>query len=97
MAEKVEIVVFDDTDEAVLSLWDCTCASAAAWVPSNTILLLSRVRFHGAQRKMLSLGNGSYVDVDPEMRDAVWLRSYAEKIGKRDHVNLPFPVEGMPG
>ena len=43
---------------------------------------------------MLSLTNSTHVDVDPCMIDAYWLRGYAQRLTKREHVNQPFPEGG---
>jgi len=32
--------------------------------------------------------------VDPCMADADWLRGFAQRLVKRDHVNEPFPEGG---
>ena len=33
----------------------------------------------------------TYVDVDPLMTDASWLRGHAERLTKHEHVNQAFP------
>lgn len=37
----------------------------------------------------------THVDVDPCMVDATWLREFAARLTKREHVNPPFPENGM--
>lgn len=39
----------------------------------------------------LSLNASTRVDVDPDMNDALWLRSLAQRLIKREHVNPPWP------
>ena len=43
---------------------------------------------------MLSIGPITHVDVDPVMRDAEWLRGFAQKMTTREHVNPEFPDDG---
>ena len=50
--------------------------------------------FKGDRRPTLSLNQATQVDVDPCMDDAYWLRGYAQRLTKRDHVNEPFPDGG---
>ena len=90
-AEKVEIHVFDDTADAILTLWGCICPSAAAWKPSYTVLLITQPDFKAERRPTLSLNDKTFVDIDPLMTDADWLRGYAQRLTKREHVNQPFP------
>ena len=94
-AEKVEIILFDDTADVKLNLWGPHCFSTAFWKPSNTILLITRPGLYGEGRPSLSLTHDTYVDVDPCMTDATWLRGHAQKLTKREHVNQPFPEGGM--
>lgn len=93
-AEKVDVNVFDDTADATLTLWGCVAASASAWEPSSTILLLSNPALKEYTRPILSLTAETYVDVDPAIPDAEWLRKYARNLTKRDHVNPPYPEDG---
>ncbi|KAL9129416.1 MAG: hypothetical protein Q9217_002121 [Psora testacea] len=90
-AEKVEIRVFDDTAESMLTLWGCICSSAAAWEPSHTVLLISYPEFKVDRRPTILMKNGTYIEVDPLVTDACWLRAYAQRLTKREHVNQPFP------
>ena len=94
-AEKVDINLFDDTADVKLILWGSLCSSTAFWKPSNTILLITRPGLYGEGRPILSLTNDTYVDVDPSMTDATWLRGHAQRLTKREHVNQPFPEGGM--
>ena len=94
-AEKVDVHVLHHTAEATLTLWDALAASAALWKPSHTILLLSNPSFNRSEhRNTLSITAETLVDVDPEMRDAEWLRDYAQKLARREHVNPEFPEGG---
>ena len=94
-AEKVDVNVFDDTADVKIILWGSLCFSAAFWKPSNTILLVTRPGLYGEGRPLLLLTNDTCVDVDPCMTDANWLRSHAQRMTKREHVNQPFPAGGM--
>ena len=91
----MDVNVFDDTADAKLTLWGPLCSSPAYWIPSYTILLITRPGFHDEGRPLLSLNSDTYVDVDPCMTDAYWLRGHAQWLTKREHVNQPFPEGGM--
>ncbi|KAF2087803.1 hypothetical protein K490DRAFT_65082 [Saccharata proteae CBS 121410] len=90
--DKVEVHVFDNTAEGTLTLWAATTTSAAQWKPSHTVLLLTSpaYRIRGS-RAYLSFKSESHTDVDPVMPDAEWLRGYAQRLTKKQHVNPPFP------
>ncbi|KAL2038130.1 hypothetical protein N7G274_009077 [Stereocaulon virgatum] len=92
--EKTDVNIFDDTDEATLTLWGRTAASATFWKPSYTVLLITNPSFKRDRRPTLSLSQSTHVDVDPCMTDAYWLRGHAQRLIKREHVNQPFP-EGV--
>lgn len=94
-AEKVDVNVFDDTADVKLILWGSLCFSTAFWKPSNTILFITRPGLYGEGKPQLSLTNDTYVDVDPCMTDAYWLRGHAQRLTKREHVNQAFPAGGM--
>ena len=95
---NVEAIVFDNTAQAVLSLWEEASASAASWKPSETVLLISRPGYKEDRRASNIVVNAqTWVEVDPAMQDADWLREYARKLVKRDHVNLAFPEDGECG
>lgn len=89
----LEVVVFDDTAEMTLKLWDDTAVSARDWSPYNTILLFSGPGFRVDSRGRGSLGmtHSTLVDVDPNFADANWLKNYAANIHKRDCVKQEFP------
>ncbi len=84
--------MFDNTADATLILWGYLGTSAACWKPAYTILLLTYASFSGGRRPSLSLNKETYVDVDPLMTDAYWLRGHAERLTKRENVNQPFPT-----
>lgn len=46
-------------------------------------------------RPALSLTAETHVEIDPAIWDARWLREYARNLTKRDHVNPPYPENGM--
>ncbi|KAF2259306.1 hypothetical protein CC78DRAFT_74412 [Lojkania enalia] len=90
-SDIISIGVFDDTAEASLTLYGPTCASASRWRPSYTILLISNPSWRIDRMAFLSLNANTRLDVDPDMNDAVWLRSFAQRLTKKEHVNPPFP------
>lgn len=75
-------------------MWDILAASATDWVPSNTILLITKPGFRTDRKSKLLINSNTYVDVNPVMYDAELLRQHAQKMSKRDHVNPMFPVNG---
>ena len=87
-------MIFDDTSEATLTLWNEVVPSAAKWKPSETVLLLTSPGYDPTRKGRLSVTFGTFVEVNPAMYDAEWLRERAKKRSKRDHVNLPFPENG---
>ncbi|KAI2625948.1 hypothetical protein GGR54DRAFT_637720 [Hypoxylon sp. NC1633] len=88
----MEIGVFDDTAAGVLKLWEDKIVSAKRWVPSQTVLLISKPtsRAHGASRE-LGIGQSSMIDVDPDFPDANWLRDKVKGLAKKQSICLPFP------
>ena len=95
LAEKVDVKIFDDTSEANFTLWGWVCSSASAWKPSRTLLLISRPSFKVDRVLMVNMTSNTFVEVDPLMRDAIWLRSFAQKLTKREHVNPEIPDDGL--
>jgi hypothetical protein len=89
--ELVNVGIFDHTAEASLTLWGPTTNSAAPWKPSTTVLLLSNPGWRIDRRAWISLTSNTIVDVDPDMPDADWLRTFAQRMTRREHVNPPFP------
>ncbi|KAK8154487.1 hypothetical protein BKA80DRAFT_190698, partial [Phyllosticta citrichinensis] len=93
---NLTVHLFDNTaTEATLTLWDYSTHSAAAWSPGRTILLLTNPgnRSNAAASKLwLNLTSATTVDVDPPVRDALWLRAYATRMRKRGHINPAFPM-----
>ncbi|KAI9752989.1 MAG: hypothetical protein M1835_001055 [Candelina submexicana] len=89
--ELINIGLFDDTAEASLTLWNSTAFSASRWKPSETVLLISSPGWKIDRKAHLSLNGNTHVDVDPCMADADWLRAFAQRLTKREHVNQPFP------
>ncbi|MCJ1381859.1 hypothetical protein MMC17_004971 [Xylographa soralifera] len=91
--EKVDVNVFDDTFQATLTLWNHMTDSAASWRPSHTILLITSAAFRDGGRPGISMTSSTQVEVDPDMRDAEWLRAFAQRLTKKEHVNQPFPED----
>ncbi len=97
-AEKLDVILVDDTAEATLTLWGCNTPSAAFWQPSQTTLLLTNPEFRqeasSGRRPTITLTSSTHVDVDPCIPDADWLRAYVQRMTKREHVNQAFPENG---
>lgn len=92
--ERVDVGIFDDTGEATLTLWQSLAASASSWQPSHTVLLIANPRWTISQRAWLALKADTRVDVDPAFKDAVWLRAFAQRLTKKEHINPPYPEDG---
>ena len=97
MADNLEVIVFDDTRDVVISLWEDLISSTSLWKPSKTILLITNPSLRGGQHKKLLINFNTYIDIDPSLYDAEWLRNRAQSMAKKDHVNLPFPYRGRLG
>ncbi|MCJ1286437.1 hypothetical protein MMC26_005782 [Xylographa opegraphella] len=91
--EKVDVNVFDDTFQATLTLWNHVTDSATSWRASHTVLLITSAVFRDGGRPGISMSSTTQVEVDPQMRDAEWLRAFAQRLIKKDHVNHPFPED----
>lgn len=92
-AELVDVVVFDDTFATIFSLWDQVAASADSWEAAYTTLLLSSPGLKSGNKPTIQITPRTQVDVDPLMADVDWLRKYAQRLMRREHVNQPF-LEG---
>jgi hypothetical protein len=86
--------VFDDTAEATVTLWGSVTASTVSWQPSHTVLLITNPGWKTDRTAWISLTANTHVDVDPCFSDVAWLRSFARRLTKREHVNPPFPEGG---
>lgn len=95
-SELQEVIIFDDTAETALTLWNEQLSSPKLWKPSETILLISSPGFRISEWGKTSLGLTwqTMVDVEPEFADADWLRRYARSLAKKDSVSQDFP-EGV--
>ena len=91
---KVDVAIFDETEEATFALWGCTTGSASGWQPSETILFLTNASFKAQKSPTLGLKGDTLVDVDPLMKDAYWLRDYAHGLKKKECANQAFPENG---
>ncbi|OQO09850.1 hypothetical protein B0A48_04202 [Cryoendolithus antarcticus] len=118
VVDNMNVVVHDDTAEAILGLWGTVCCSpgttlstaptngatedtlstnpdvaktAEPWKPGETVLLLQAPGFKLGSFTYLNLTSTTLIDVDPAMKDAVWLRNWALRQKYREAVNPPFP------
>ncbi|KAH7083954.1 hypothetical protein FB567DRAFT_530316 [Paraphoma chrysanthemicola] len=90
-SELISLGIFDDTADASLTLYGALCDSAPIFHPSKTVLLISNPGWRIDKTAKLSLNANSRVDIDPDMSDARRLRTLAQRLTKKDHVNPPFP------
>lgn len=91
-SELVSLGIFDDTSEAVLTLYSTMCDSASLFVPSQTVLLISNPGWRIDKTAKLTITSNSRVDIDPDMGDARLLRALAQRLTKKEHVNPPFSI-----
>lgn len=77
----------------MFTLWGAALNSASTWVPSNTILLITNPGWCSNRPGAIYLKAVTYVDVDPAIPDAQWLRSYAQKLTRKCRMNPPFPEQ----
>ena len=95
LLDVVNVIVFDDTYDATLTLCGCVATSVAHWKTSSTILLLSNPGFRSDRRPTLSINSTTLVEIDPCMGEAEWLRAFAQRLTTREVVNVPFPKGGI--
>ncbi|TID19035.1 hypothetical protein E6O75_ATG06156 [Venturia nashicola] len=93
--ELVNINIFDDTAEATLTLWGPSALSASTWEPSKTILFISSPGWRIDRRTYISLTSSTLIDIDPNIPDAEWLRTYAERLTRHTHINPSFPYKSF--
>lgn len=96
-SELIPLSVFDDTAEAILTLYGVLCDSVSSFQPSKTILLISNPGWRIDRTAKLSLNGNSRVDIDPNMGDARRLRALAQRLTTTEHVNPPFPDADIKG
>jgi hypothetical protein len=90
--EMVKVMLFDDTGEATLTLWSDMSLSAVVWTPSKTVLMITNPGWNmGGKQLGLSVKGHTMIDVDPAIDDAEWLRGFATRISRKQHINAPFP------
>ncbi|KAF2742069.1 hypothetical protein M011DRAFT_413337 [Sporormia fimetaria CBS 119925] len=90
-SELVSVRVFDDTAEAILTITGSLCNSVSLWRPCHTVLLVSNPSWRLEKTTKLGLKSNTRIDIDPDTSDALWLRSFADRLTKNEHVNPPFP------
>ncbi|KAK3061132.1 hypothetical protein LTS18_006957 [Coniosporium uncinatum] len=92
LSDLVNLTIPDDTASATLTLWNHAASSTTTWRASHTVLLLSNPGWRFDQRRTaISLTANTYVDVDPSIPDAEWLRGFAARLTRREHVCPEFP------
>ncbi|KAF2023549.1 hypothetical protein EK21DRAFT_80638 [Setomelanomma holmii] len=90
-SELLSLGIFDDTADASLTLYGVLCDSASSFTPSKTVLLISNPGWRIEKSAKLTLNANSRADIDPDMSDARRLRTLAQRLTKKEHVNPPFP------
>lgn len=71
------------------------CSALKEWVPSSTILLITRPNCWGSNSSRLSVSSRTMIEADPQCldEDVDWLRRLAGWSGRG--VNERFPEEGL--
>lgn len=94
--DLVEVGIFDDTIVSVLKLWGEHAQSAQAFLPNQTVLLITKPRclMTSEVSGELSIGCSTMVEVDPQFPEAHWLRKTAKSLAKKDAILTKFP-EGL--
>lgn len=95
--DLVPVVLFDETASITLKLWREAAASARAWKPSSTLLLLTRPLLKDepwGRAPTLALGHASMLEVDPSeaWADARWLRRWVRALWRRESVAQDVPA-----
>ncbi|KAK3684730.1 hypothetical protein B0T22DRAFT_196272 [Podospora appendiculata] len=92
----VEVLVFDETADCIMKLWEDKVGSAKAWIPNKTTLLITSPSFSPPTKKAskgeLGIGISTMIDVDPAFPDADWLHRFAASRMKQESVYIPFPT-----
>lgn len=91
--ELVNVGLFDDTAEATLTLWGPMCGSVQDWKASGTVLLITNPGWRDGAKPSISLNASTMVEVDPDVEDATWLKAFATRLTRREHVNPDFPED----
>ncbi|KAF1815195.1 hypothetical protein P152DRAFT_431561 [Eremomyces bilateralis CBS 781.70] len=92
LATVAHVRVFDDTAETTISLWGFTSNSVSHWKASQTILLITNAGHKPNGNSLeVCLSSETWIDVDPELTDAAWLRNYAAKLTRRECACPAFP------
>ncbi|KAF9700717.1 hypothetical protein EKO04_001890 [Ascochyta lentis] len=91
-SELLTLGIFDHTADASLTLYSGLCDSASSLQPSKTVLLISNPGWRIEKTAKLSLNANTRVDIDPDVGDACRLRTLAQRLTKKEHVNPAFPA-----
>ncbi|KAF2011537.1 hypothetical protein BU24DRAFT_486258 [Aaosphaeria arxii CBS 175.79] len=89
--EVVGLRLFDDTAEVSLTLYGAACHSTSRWQPSQTVLLISSPGWRIDSIAKLSMNASTRLDIDPDLADVNWLRCFAQRLMKKEHINPTFP------
>ncbi|KAH7384318.1 hypothetical protein DE146DRAFT_622816 [Phaeosphaeria sp. MPI-PUGE-AT-0046c] len=92
-SDLISLGIFDDTADATLTLYSRVADSASSFQPSHTILLISCPGWRIDKTAKLTLNANSRIDIDPDLADARRLRTLAQRLTKKEHVNPPFPTD----
>lgn len=85
--------IFDNTQEAVLSLSDAASNSATSFQPSHTVLLLTAAGCNTSTGQLTIYCNAStLIDVDPSIPETTYLRRLATRATRKAATNPPFPA-----
>lgn len=87
--------MFDHTASSSLPLWGAEAVSSIdTWKPSWTVLLITGPSLYSVHKPSITIRAHTFVEVDPNTSDAAWMRRFAQRLTKRNHVNPTLPFTG---
>lgn len=97
--DLIQVGIYDDTASCIFTLWEDKIPSAKLWVPTQTVLLISQPwsRINDSTNRLtedhlqLGIGYSTFVDVDPDIPEAAWLRTKIQDMARKASVIIPFP------
>ncbi|KAL5412027.1 hypothetical protein PMIN03_004500 [Paraphaeosphaeria minitans] len=92
-SDLITAVVLDDSSEGYLTLYGSVSGSASLWKPYETVLLIADPGWRIDKTAKVSLNANTKVFIDPAIAEARYLRAFAQRLTKKEHVNPSFPYD----
>ncbi|KAF8460287.1 hypothetical protein BDZ91DRAFT_851657 [Kalaharituber pfeilii] len=93
---KKDVGIVDETAEGVLSFWGTLSSSNIQWQALETILLLTNPKVKLWNNKpQITIGKSTLIEVEPDIKDAKWLRDYVQRTFRRPALKYEFPENGF--